>query len=160
LYNPVFFSAIPQDISSEFSEPTFPLDRGLANSTVLDAILNRRLDSQIPIPHLIYLRHFQKDNSAKPRLYLATALTPYYGVTYADKKKKIHPGVEAVIRESLKLGVQQHYLDGIPVLFLAVDPVRQLCEEYASFPADRLRSSIGTILLPVAYRDPVLTTLV
>ncbi|KAJ2919230.1 hypothetical protein MD484_g1082, partial [Candolleomyces efflorescens] len=153
LYDPVFFSAIPQDISSTFSEKTFPLNSGLANSTVLDAIL-KRLDARIPRPHPIYLRHFQKDSTAKPRLYLATALTPYYGAAYVDKKKKKHAAVEAVIRESLKLGVQQHYLDGIPVLFLAVDPVRQLCEGYASFPADKARSTIGVALRNKAIHAP------
>lgn len=36
------------------------------------------------------------------RLYLATALTPYKGITYKDRKRELL-AVEAVIREGLKV---------------------------------------------------------
>jgi tRNA nucleotidyltransferase (CCA-adding enzyme) len=52
-------------------------------------------------------------------LYLACALTPYRGITYVDVKGKMHSAVEAVIREGLKVGTKNHYLDGIPSLFSA-----------------------------------------
>jgi tRNA nucleotidyltransferase (CCA-adding enzyme) len=50
---------------------------------------------------------------------MACALTPYGGITYVDEKKRQRPALEAVIRESLKFGTKNHYLDGIPALFLA-----------------------------------------
>lgn len=59
------------------------------------------------------------DSTFVARLYLAAILTPFQDVEYQDHKQKHHPLVEAVIRDSLKLGTQNHYLDGIPVLFAA-----------------------------------------
>jgi len=38
-----------------------------------------------------------------------------------DAKNKNHLAVEAAIRVGLKLGTQNHYLDGIPPLFIAAD---------------------------------------
>jgi tRNA nucleotidyltransferase (CCA-adding enzyme) len=52
-------------------------------------------------------------------LYLACALTPYRGITYVDEKGKNRSAVEAVIREGLKVGTKNHYLDGVPALFSA-----------------------------------------
>jgi tRNA nucleotidyltransferase (CCA-adding enzyme) len=64
------------------------------------------------------------DTSAIPRLYLASALTPYVGLTYSDSKGKTHAAVDAIIRDGLKLGVQAHYSDGIPALFEAAKLLR------------------------------------
>lgn len=64
------------------------------------------------------------DPSCRARLYLATALTPYKNITYLDKKKKPQPITDLIIRESLKLGVQNHYLDGIPSLFAAAQLIK------------------------------------
>jgi len=50
---------------------------------------------------------------------MACALTPYKGITYVDEKGKTHSAVESVIRESLKVGTKNHYLDGVPALFSA-----------------------------------------
>lgn len=50
---------------------------------------------------------------------MACALTPYRGITYVDEKGKNRSAVEAVIRESLKVGTKNHYLDGVPALFSA-----------------------------------------
>lgn len=50
---------------------------------------------------------------------MACALTPYRGITYVDEKGKKRPALEAVIREGLKVGTKNHYLDGIPHLFFA-----------------------------------------
>jgi tRNA nucleotidyltransferase (CCA-adding enzyme) len=46
-------------------------------------------------------------------------LTPYKYITYLDKKGKPQAVVDYIIRESLKLGTQNHYLDGTPLLFEA-----------------------------------------
>jgi len=50
---------------------------------------------------------------------MACALTPYRGITYVDNKNKEHPALEAVIHEGLKVGTKNHYLDGVPALFVA-----------------------------------------
>ena len=57
--------------------------------------------------------------SCRARLYLAATLTPYKNITYRDKKNKPQPVIDFILRESLKLGTQNHYLDGIPSLFSA-----------------------------------------
>lgn len=138
----MFFSAIPHEISSRFSRNAFDSDRGLANATLLHIVLNNT-NPQLPAAHPLFLRRLHSDRTATPRLFLATALTPYQGVTYTDKKGKEHPGVEAVVRESLKLGAQNHYIDGIPSLFLGVEPLRKVIEEYSTYQSETVRSSIG-----------------
>jgi tRNA nucleotidyltransferase (CCA-adding enzyme) len=75
--------------------------------------------------------------SPMPRLYFATALTPYRDVTYTDAKGKVHQVSELVIREGLKLGTQNHYLDGIPLLFTATALLKDRLTE-------RSRVAIGT----------------
>jgi tRNA nucleotidyltransferase (CCA-adding enzyme) len=55
---------------------------------------------------------------------MACALTPYRGITYVDEKGKIRPAVEAVIREGLKVGTKNHYLDGVPALFSASEMLK------------------------------------
>lgn len=142
LYNPVFFHAIPRQISSTFTRSDFDLDKGLANSVILKLLLDGK-SPDIPAVHPLFTKHYHEDASAKPRLSLACALSPYQGVFYKDKKGKELPAVEAVVRESLKLGAQNHYLDGIPVLFLAVEPFRQLLEKYDAFLTETSRSSTG-----------------
>lgn len=142
LYNAVFFAAIPSEIASRFSQDAFDPDRGLANAIILHALLNNS-HSHLPAAHPLLLKHIHSDRSAKPRLFLAAALTPYQTVTYMDKKGKEHPGVEAVVRESLKLGAQNHYIDGIPSLYLGVDTFRNVLEAYSTYPQETFRSSMG-----------------
>lgn len=75
--------------------------------------------SDIPGVHPVYYEAIVNDPTCSSRLYLAAALTPYRHLTYHDKKNKEKPLVELVIRESLKLGSQYHFSDGIPPLFTA-----------------------------------------
>ena len=49
--------------------------------------------------------------------------------------------VEIVIREALKLGLQNHYLDGIPALFAASDLLQNPVLE--KFTGENKRSKIG-----------------
>lgn len=49
-------------------------------------------------------------------MYLAAVLTPYKGISYQDKKKT-PSAIEYILRDVLKLGTQNHFLDGIPALF-------------------------------------------
>jgi hypothetical protein len=86
----------------------------------------------------------------KSRLFLAAALTPYHGITYTDSKKKSHPAVEAALREGLKLGTQNHYLDGIPALFVAADLLKNptLGNRKLTLPSERV--AIGGWFSPSA----------
>jgi len=81
----------------------------------------------------------------KSRLFLAAALTPYRGIQYtdskkSDSKKKPHFAVEAAIREGAKLGTQNHYLDGIPPLFVAADLLKdpRLINDKFQSPSERV----------------------
>jgi tRNA nucleotidyltransferase (CCA-adding enzyme) len=71
-------------------------------------------------------------------------LTLYYGITYSDVKNKEHLAVEAAIREGLKLGTQNHYLDGVPLLFTASTLLKT--PELAKFKGPQERVTIGRTL--------------
>ena len=109
-------------VASKFSAPLGPPTHGLAAASILHILT--QLDS--PSSRLIALHptlkaSFNHEASTPPRLYLASMLTPYRHVTYKDPKGKVHFAAEAAIREGVKLGVQNHYLDGIPALFASAD---------------------------------------
>jgi tRNA nucleotidyltransferase (CCA-adding enzyme) len=74
---------------------------------------------------------------------MACALTPYKGITYVDEKKKDRSAVEAVIREGLKVGTKNHYLDGIPALFLASELLKLPDVEDERFKTPSERVAIG-----------------
>ena len=78
-------------------------------------------------------------------------MMPYSNVQYLLPKKKIlAPAVEIVIREGLKLGLQNHYADGVPALFAASEVLRDV--EASKFDGPNERSQIGefTLLMIVA----------
>lgn len=81
------------------------------------------------------------------RLYLACALIPYHGLEYRDHKNKSKPLVDAVIRDGLKLGVQNHYLDGIPALFDAWDFVSPQVAALSEGQSPDDRRKIGMLLV-------------
>ncbi|PVG04799.1 hypothetical protein CPB86DRAFT_692433 [Serendipita vermifera] len=100
-------------------------------------------------PSLLETTKNQK--STRARLYLAAALTPFRGIKFEQKKKTV-PLVDNVIREGLKLGSQNHYLDGIPQLFNAAEEIT------AGFP-DPLegndRAEIATLLRHTSIHNSV-----
>ena len=118
LYHAIF-SAIPPDTTTTFSTPPGPFDTSLAAASILNALIHSKGSSSLPSVHPTLLALTKTDSSCRSRLYLATTLTPYKNITYLDKKKKTQPVLDLIIRESLKLGTQNHYLDGIPSLFAA-----------------------------------------
>ena len=75
----------------------------------------------MPPLHPILLAAVAHEQSTRPRLYLACTLTPYRSITYKDMKNKTRSAVECALREGTKLGIQNHYVDGIPLLFSAAD---------------------------------------
>ena len=90
------------------------------------------------------LSYTMRDPGTKARLFMAASLFPFYGITYKDRKQKEHYLVEAVIREGLKLGNKNYYLDGIPALFgAASELIEGLSLDQDRFKAPSERVSIG-----------------
>lgn len=139
LYDSIF-SVIPDETVASFSSP--PADRivSLKSAYILHTILTPPASPDIPSLHPTLLSIVKKDTACRARLFLAATLSPYIGITYRDKKKKSQPAVELVIRESLKLGTQNHFLDGIPALFAAAPLLRNpdLGAERFKGPSDRV----------------------
>jgi tRNA nucleotidyltransferase (CCA-adding enzyme) len=112
------FSVIPTSIVDTFSRTPTADDTSLKAASILHSITcSPSSSSPLPSIHPTVLKAFHSDPSCKSRLFLASALTPYLGITYHDHKGKELPAVLYVIRECLKLGTQNHFLDGVPVLF-------------------------------------------
>ena len=74
---------------------------------------------------------------------MACALTPYRGITYVDEKGKTRSAVEAVIREGLKVGTKNHYLDGVPALFSASELLKASGVEDNKLNTPSERAEIG-----------------
>lgn len=115
LYSSIFWAS-PTALNSFSSIPTDSL-QGLIAATILHSLTIT--PSPLPAIHPLLVQHFTLHPSTRPRLFLASALTPFKGITYQDAKNKIHPAIEAILRDGCKLGSQNHYLGGIPTLFSA-----------------------------------------
>ncbi|KAF5361407.1 hypothetical protein D9758_006232 [Tetrapyrgos nigripes] len=119
------FSVIPSSISHAFSQAPTADSTSLKAASILHALsCPSSATSALPQVHPTLLKALHSDPSCKSRLFLASALTPYLGITYRDQKGKEFTAVAYVIRECLKLGSQNHFLDGIPVLFDACKVLR------------------------------------
>ncbi|TFY66207.1 hypothetical protein EVG20_g4884 [Dentipellis fragilis] len=106
-----------------------------------------------PPLHPLFLSH-TSSQSISARLYLACALSPYRGLTYTDHKGKTHLAVEAAIREGLKIGTKNHYLDGIPHLFNAAELLKEPRLEKFHGPDERV--AIGLLLRNPAVHNPLM----
>lgn len=98
---------------------------------------------QHPPVHSLILSGLSSSTSVVRRLYMACALTHYRGITYVDRKNKEHSAVEAVIRDGLKVGTQNHYLDGIPALFVASELFKSPDVQDERFKTPSERVAIG-----------------
>lgn len=98
---------------------------------------------QHPPVHPLILSGLSSSTSVVPRLYMACALTHYRGITYVDNKSKEHSAVEAVIHDGLKVGTKNHYLDGIPALFVASGLFRSPDVQDERFKTPSERVAIG-----------------
>ena len=136
MYDTIFFN-ISTEVISRISKPfTLRPNDGLTAVSILHALLNSvtfSLHSSLQI-----------DPTFKARLYLAAILTPFLGIEYRDPKQRNHSLVEAVIRDSLKLGTQNHYLDGIPALFAATRLIKAQINDKSQHSLDRVR--LGLLL--------------
>ncbi|KIP03256.1 hypothetical protein PHLGIDRAFT_77897 [Phlebiopsis gigantea 11061_1 CR5-6] len=121
LYSSIFY--IPPAVAKSFSAPVGPASSALAAACVLHTLTHRDVSRRPTLPplHPVLSAAAFHEPSTLPRLYLACALTPYRSITYEDAKQKPRSGVEGAIREGTKLGVQNHYLDGVTALFEAAD---------------------------------------
>lgn len=147
MYDTIFFN-ISAEVKSRILKPfTLRPDDGLAAISILHALLNSR-DSK---PFSLH-SSLQMDPTFIARLYLAAILAPFQGIEYRDHKQKDYPLVEAVIRDSLKLGTQNHYLDGIPVLFAATRLIKAQVMDDSEHSLDRVR--LGLLLRNKLIHNP------
>jgi tRNA nucleotidyltransferase (CCA-adding enzyme) len=116
---------IPPAIASTLSSQPSSMSLALAAASILQTFLqpDTALFRHPPL-HPLISSGLSSSPSVVPRLYMACALTPYRGITYVDEKGKNRPAVEAVIREGLKVGTKNHYLDGVPALFFASEVLK------------------------------------
>jgi tRNA nucleotidyltransferase (CCA-adding enzyme) len=142
---PLVFHIPPAIASTLSSQPSSP-SLALAAASILQTFL--RPDTALfrhPPIHPLILSGLSSSTAVVPRLYMACALTPYRCITYVDEKGKLHPAVEAVIREGLKVGTKNHYLDGVPALFSASELFKSpdLEDEKFKSPSEPERVAIG-----------------
>lgn len=150
LYSSIFWA--PATVLGNFS--TFPADslQGLIAATILHSITST--PSSLPAIHPLLAQHFALHPSTRPRLFLASALTPFKDITYRDPKNKIHPAVEPVLREGCKLGNQNNYLGGIPTLFSAAEILKNPNLEGDRFKHRPERLEIGLLLRDKSVHNP------
>jgi tRNA nucleotidyltransferase (CCA-adding enzyme) len=146
LYDSIF-NVIPPEIKASLSGPFASSVSSVKAGYILRGILNpsgSALENITPI-HPTLVSAVKDDPGATARLHLAAALTPHFGITYLDRKKKVQSAVECAIRESLKLGTQNHYVDGIPLLFEARQLLKNpdLSQEKFKTPSERLAIGVS-----------------
>jgi len=152
LYHSIF-SVVPPEVKSWLPDGflTHDPDCALAASSVLYALIAQE-NSPLSVPHPSLVSVIRENSSEKARLFLAALLFPYMGKDFMDRKNKTLPVVGAVIRESLKLGIQNHFLDGIPVLFSAVPLITSHIKDHLAQPLDRVR--MGLLLRNKLVHNP------
>ncbi|KIM33013.1 hypothetical protein M408DRAFT_14571 [Serendipita vermifera MAFF 305830] len=146
---PSIFLPSPQAQESASSESR-SMDEAVAGVTSLDMVLYP-VAGGLPALDPLFTTTAISDKSARARLTFAAALTPFRGLTYELKKKRILL-VESVLRDGLKLGSQNHYIDGIPRLFNAAEMIIQ------AFPQPlegKNRVAIGKLLRHPCIQNPV-----
>ncbi|KAF5377152.1 hypothetical protein D9615_006354 [Tricholomella constricta] len=145
LYDQIF-SVIPPEISDTFSSPCGRRDTAFVAASIVQDLLHPLDSSHIPRLHPTCLSVVETDSSCRARLYLAAILTPYKGITYQDRKKKPISVIEYIIRDTLKLGTQHHFLDGIPALFSAARLLENPVLTAERFSKSSQRVALGLLL--------------
>ncbi|KAG8220108.1 hypothetical protein J3R82DRAFT_1128 [Butyriboletus roseoflavus] len=148
LYHTVF--RVPAAIIDIASAPIASPELSLTACTILHDLLlppsssgPRKFTTR---PHPTLLVHALNDHGTRARLFLSASLYSFAGITYNDHKQKVHPLIEAVIREALKLGNKNYYLDGIPALFDAAALFEGASPEDSRFTTPSERVAIGLLL--------------
>ncbi|KAH9947968.1 hypothetical protein B0H21DRAFT_821480 [Amylocystis lapponica] len=153
LFSSIF--SIPQSIQSKMSAPPEPPYTSLAAASILSAFLQHpSAPSWLSLPPVHPLLLSETPALPIARLFLACALTPYRNLTYVDPKGKPHPVVEAALRDGLKLGTQNHYLDGIPALFAAAAMLHDAVPHSPAPDAQPDRVTLGLLLRARTVHNP------
>lgn len=139
LYEAVFGDT---ESHTEFTPPS-PASESLTAASMLHRLINPA-SSSVPLTtvHPIMLTAVKSDPTCTARLFLAAALTPYAQSTYQEKKKTL-PTVSLILRDALRLGTQNHFLDGIPALFAAVPLLHNPDLSGLRFQVPSQRTAIG-----------------
>ncbi|KAL0581370.1 CCA tRNA nucleotidyltransferase, mitochondrial [Marasmius crinis-equi] len=146
LYSSIF-SGFPPAISDTFSSQPSSEENAMKAASILQTLLKND-NANLPPIHPTFFKASKEDETCTSRLFLAAVLTPYAGITYRDHKKKELPVVEYVIRDCLKLGSQNHFLDGIPALFFACQLLRNPDLNDDRFKTPSERAAIVQELVP------------
>jgi tRNA nucleotidyltransferase (CCA-adding enzyme) len=148
---PLVFNVPPAVIPILSAQPASP-SLAIAAASILRTFLQP--DSapfQLPPVHHLLLSGLSSSASVVPRLYMACALTPYRGITYVDNKNKERSALEIVIHEGLKVGTKNHYLDGVPALFVASGLLKSPDVRDEKTPSERV--AMGPYQLSPSYVD-------
>jgi tRNA nucleotidyltransferase (CCA-adding enzyme) len=135
----------PQTMSIASSSPK-SWDLSLRAATILHDLLSLTSPAVDSIPLHPTLRSYVLQPGCKARLFLAASLYSYRGITYLDEKGKEQTLVKCAIQDGLKLGRQNHYLDGIPALYSAADLL-----EGAPLEQTRLKLSSERVAIGIPY---------
>ncbi len=151
--------ALPPAISSTLSSdvPSKPL--GLVACAILRSLLSSPSTLELPDPHPLLLSQLSVDTGLRQRLFFAASLSAYHGITFKTPKGEIKLAAEAVIREALKRGQQNHFSDGIPAFFSAADVLRDPGVERLSGETERSKIGRLTVYVVAMPLDALLTSL-
>ncbi|KAF7986165.1 hypothetical protein HWV62_38552 [Athelia sp. TMB] len=156
LYKIIF--TIPPAISDTFSSAPGPPILSLAAATILQALIcpvsaNASFKDLGPV-HPTLISTVNSSKGTRALLFLASALTPFRGITYTDAKKKTHAAVEAAVREGTRLGTQNHYLDGVGPLFAAAELLKNSSLENDKLHLLSERVALGLLLREKVVHNP------
>ena len=132
-------TAVPDAITSTFSSSPAPPSIAYGAAVILHAALCSSFSDALHLPslHPLVFSQLNSDETLRSRLFLASLMTPYAHVQYIPPKKK--SVVEVIIREGLKLGLRNHFADGVPALFAAADVLRRVDASQFEGPGERSR---------------------
>jgi len=148
LYKSIYH--VPTQITSIASSSPKSWNLSLRAATILHDLLSLTSPTENSIPlHPALRSYVLEEPGCKARLFLAASLYPYHGITYPDHKGKEQTLVKCAIQDGLKLGRQNHYLDGIPTLYSAADLLQGVSLEQSKLKLPSERVAIG---MPVISR--------
>ncbi|PPR00260.1 hypothetical protein CVT24_005008 [Panaeolus cyanescens] len=148
LYEAIFL-VIPDEIKSQVPNySSCSLRDGLKAVCILHTFLN---ESKGNLPALHPCLTGSLDLSSKARLQFACLLSPLRHMFYQDKKNKSHQIVESLLRDSLKLGTQDHLLDGVPALHEAS---KLISDKILGSTQSKDRVDIGLFLRQKCLHNP------
>lgn len=139
---------VPTHIISIASSSPKSWHLSLRAATILHGLLSLSSPSENSIPlHPTLRSYVLGEPGCKARLFLAASLYPYHGITYPDRKGKEQTLVKCAIQDGLKLGRQNHYLDGIPAMYSAADLLKGVSLEQSGLQLPSERAAIGTLMI-------------